>query len=96
MKLPCCHDCGNLPPEYKVQDHVWLKAWPTYLEDKALRVQKYKNARGNERNKLFLVLCLNCLETRLGRLLELEDFVPGQVVNQPFFKGVQIGRRMLK
>lgn len=94
MKLPCCHDCGNLPPEYVVHDHVWLKAWPTYPQEKALRVKKYKNARGNERNKLFLVLCLNCLEDRLGRSLSFEDFVPSLVVNQPFFKGVQIGRRM--
>jgi len=75
-----CFDCDSNTTLYSVHDHVWLKAWPDYQEDKARVVTRYGEYivdayEGTKRHPMnCLCLCFDCLEKRLGRPLTIDDF----------------------
>lgn len=71
MSLPC-YDCrkntANDSNYYMVLDHVWLSAWPDYPKLVSARRKMPRDERP------FYCLCLDCLEKRLGRILNIHDF----------------------
>lgn len=78
-----CRDCSRFVPSYMVRDAVWFAAWPTYREDKIAANRQYKGTA--EAWKAWLLLCLQCLEKRLGRRLILKDFESLPVNDIVFF-----------
>jgi hypothetical protein len=69
--LSQCADCGlgtivALEYFYFVQPKVWRQAWDG-------RLKPWHQARGQQ------ILCIACLENRLGRMLSRTDFVTDQV-----------------
>lgn len=70
-----CVDCGvgtiSIGEWYTVCDTVWELAW------RGRRKSWHGKVPGTE------VLCIGCLETRLGRTLTADDFKPGAPVNDP-------------
>jgi len=72
-----CKDCGAdtiaIGEYYIVRDEVWALAWPGYHNP---RHGKLLGER---------VLCIGCLENRLGRTLTRADFVdvPANDLNNP-------------
>jgi hypothetical protein len=69
-----CADCGvgtvTLGEWYVVWDEVWDQAWA------GRRRWWYEHIAGQE------ILCIRCLERRIGRRLTRDDFVPELPVNQ--------------
>jgi hypothetical protein len=53
---------------YIVHDHVWEQAWPNSKTTGAATGTEYTCDE---------ILCVGCLEKRLGRQLTPTDFVPG-------------------
>jgi len=74
-----CYDCGKCSCMYMVHDELWQKAWPEYRELRAELVPKYSF-------RIFLCLCLECLEVRIKRPLLISDFTPA-----PINDGIRIG-----
>lgn len=91
-----------------VRGDVWLAAWPDYSGQVALarwETSKRIDPDGSRhaacpvefkkivrRETPRFLLCLRCLELRLGRPLEIEDFTPAPVNNAVRF-GFLMGRR---
>ena len=73
-----CADCGvgtiSLGEWYMVNDDVWEQAWSDGR--KAWQVTERGPIPGQE------ILCIGCLETRIGRTLMLSDFTDAPV-NDP-------------
>lgn len=80
-----CEDCNRLAIPYMVHDEVWLAAWPTYYEDRRQRLAQFKGT--DERWRAWCLLCLGCLEHRMGRRLKLSDFPKHLPVNDPIYFG---------
>lgn len=79
MRKPyCCFDCNEEDPHYMVHPQVWLQAFPNYMEVKRQAKQDYPDSALK-----FILLCLTCLERRVGRRLIREDFA-----NVPINTGV--------
>lgn len=66
-----CYDCKGESERYMVHRHVWLKAFPDYRK---------------KRQKKPIYLCFNCVEKRLSRKLNLEDFT-----DFPINEGLRFG-----
>ena len=70
-KAPC-FDCGvdTLTSDewYAVHNHVWKAAWPNT-----------KQATGRIEKPLSEILCIRCLELRLGRPLTPDDFTSASI-----------------
>jgi Protein of unknown function (DUF3102) len=68
-----CADCNigtiTLGESYVVQDDVWQQAWVG-------RLKEWHDAPGQQ------ILCIHCLEQRLGRKLNRDDFADAKV-NKP-------------
>jgi hypothetical protein len=81
--LSACADCGigtiRLGEWYMVRDDVWEQAW-------CRRRKSWQVLPGQE------VLCIGCLEKRLGRTLMACDFIDAPV-NDPSNKG-NVSQRM--
>jgi hypothetical protein len=79
MKLPApqittrCADCGagaiTIAEWYMVKTKVWDQAWA------GRRKSWFKHAPGQE------ILCIGCLEARIGRTLTADDFTDAPVNN---------------
>jgi hypothetical protein len=73
-----CADCNigttTLGEWYMVRDDVWEHAW-------AGRLKRWRDAPGQQ------VLCVGCLEQRLGRTLDRRDFTDAKV-NSPTYPGI--------
>lgn len=80
-----CFDCDAFVDNYTVAPEVWLEAWPTYKEDKREAMRLHRNTP-----LMWLLLCFDCLEKRLGRPLKIEDFDLTIGSNQ----GIALGVRM--
>jgi hypothetical protein len=69
-----CADCGLGTIEagewYMVNDEVWEKAW-------AGRRKSWHALPGQQ------ILCIGCLEQRIGRTLVACDFIDGVPANEP-------------
>lgn len=87
-----CHDCKGHNDEYMVRPEVWAQAWPTYQHDKKILLAKVRDGK-LQQWAAFLLLCLDCLERRLGRPLSEADFDFGIVINRPLALGFAIGLR---
>ena len=87
----CCFNCGAREESYMVMNQVWLRAWPDYWEWRR-ELRSLLATSANTDGKMRLLLCLSCLERKLGRPLVVSDFtdVP---INDKIFIGVRIGRR---
>lgn len=83
-----CYDCRRASGSYMVKDKVWREAWPDYAVLKRSLVRRYKGTP--EWFRAHLVLCLGCLERRLGRNLTQDDFD----LSLPINEGVALGLRM--
>jgi hypothetical protein len=72
--VSACADCGvgtiSLGEWYMVRDDVWEQAWRG-------RRKWWHSIEGQE------VLCIGCLERRLGRTLVAGDFIPDVPANDP-------------
>lgn len=75
---PCylCRDCGGLNDSYMVRREVWFQA---------------VGLRTPETPKPFF-LCFRCLEKRLGRPLQEDDFDLKLVINLPIALGIRMGK----
>jgi len=79
MRKPyCCFDCNEENPHYMTSHEVWRQAFPNYREIKRQAMQDHPDSALK-----FILLCLSCLEKRLGRRLTREDFA-----NVPINAGV--------
>jgi hypothetical protein len=71
--VSACADCGigtiAAGEWYMVNDHVWRLVWWERKTWQALPGQQ--------------ILCIGCLERRLGRTLRADDFIPDIPVNDP-------------
>jgi hypothetical protein len=67
-----CKDCKKDSGGYMVKTEVWLKAWPDYF--KYLKSRKQGLRHG--------LLCLQCLERRLGRKVIYDDFREELPINE--------------
>ena len=69
-----CEDCGvgtrTLGEYYAVKDYVWDYAWGG-------RRKPWHGSSGQE------ILCIGCLENRIGRTLVASDFIPDVPANDP-------------
>src|SRR5262245_46141152 len=68
-----CADCGvgthSIDEYYMVKDHVWKEAWPG-------PIKSWHWVPGQQ------ILCIGCLEQRLGRTLVRTDFADAPI-NDP-------------
>ena len=101
-----CHDCGCWSDDYMVHDEVWLEAWPGYRKARSALHREARAEADPEgtlrksdpeayrvelrKHQVFLVLCFNCLEERLGRGLRLEDFKERAPINRGIFLGAAL------
>src|SRR5262245_7615595 len=73
--VSACADCSlgtiRLGEWYMVHDHVWEQAWAGRRKSWQGRVP------GTE------ILCIGCLERRIGRTLVASDFIPDVPANDP-------------
>ena len=76
-----CHDCKQSHANYMVYNSVWDLAFPDYAEVK--------------RRYGFANLCLECLSSRLGRALTIDDF-PHVPINQGVELGYKIGLKKME
>lgn len=87
-----CFDCYGFCDTFMVHDHVWIKAWPTYREDK-MELKSRSSGMGmvvmGRQITAHAALCFTCIEVRLDRHLEMGDFT-AVVVNY----GIRLGYRM--
>ena len=74
-----CIDCGA-DEQYMLVTGVWLEAFPDY---KTVFVERRKAG-------LHTCLCMECVESRLGRKLVIEDFVDAPI-NRKIFFGFRLG-----
>jgi len=74
-----CIDCHKLSFIYMVHNLVWLEAIPNYFS-----LKKERKKKG-----LYTSLCLDCLSSRIGRLLTINDFQ-----NVPANDHIRFGFRM--
>lgn len=82
--FPICHDCESDADNYMVKDLVWRRAFPDYKKVRFQLKVEGKDPR--------ILLCFDCLEKRLGRLLTAEDFDLSVPVNAGIALGIRIGR----
>jgi N6-adenosine-specific RNA methylase IME4 len=83
IKAPC-FDCGDDTAGgdwYMVHDHVWTAAWPNTKQANG-RAVLFKTVPFSE------ILCLRCLEQRLGRALTPADFTAAPV-NDDIVRGMR-------
>ena len=73
-----CRDCGRHDDGYMVVHKVWFEAFKMEV------TSPLKRPKG--------LLCLDCLETRLGRLLTVEDFMPDVPINRGILLGFSMAR----
>ena len=104
-----CRDCDGHGAYYMVTNDVWLQAWPTYVEDKNRELDVCEVALGiptdekltEEQHTLIGrsgdlpsgMLCLPCLEKRLGRPLDIEDFPEHLPVNFGIISGYRMAKK---
>jgi hypothetical protein len=73
--VSACADCGvgtlRLGEWYMVNDDVWEQAW------EGRRKSWHGRVPGQE------ILCIGCLENRIGRTLVAGDFIPDVPANDP-------------
>ncbi len=92
-----------------VDNSVWKAAWPDGKPSKTtlarLATELYpmrRRSRDSNRVLVYIILCLSCLELRLGRPLLITDFQlrtrSGELlpVNQGIFLGYRLGQRDAK
>lgn len=82
-----CFDCRGASASYMVRNEVWLKAWPDYENVKRNLKMVFSGTPFTH-----LELCISCLEKRLGRNLNADDFD----LNLPINHGIALGLRMAK
>jgi hypothetical protein len=87
-----CYDCDKACGSYMVRDPVWRKAFPEYGALKTALRMRYPKS-GPERVKGIIGLCFTCLELRLGRALEKEDFDFSLPINDGIKLGIQMERK---
>jgi hypothetical protein len=73
--ITACADCGRgchgLHEWYMVNDEIWNQAWS------GRRKSWHHLIPGQE------ILCIGCLERRIGRTLTASDFIPDVLCNDP-------------
>lgn len=87
-KIGECYDCGFSHDWYMLKDEVWLQAWPEGYKE--LRT---KLTLENQGRRVFVGLCYECLEKRLGRMLTIDDFDLGIPINSGIRMGFKLGLR---
>lgn len=87
-----CFDCARPGGAYMVKDAVWKAAWPDYAQKKRELLQQYKGTP--EEFRTHLQLCLCCLQKRLGRKLQKEDFDLTLPINDLIVLGMEMGARL--
>lgn len=88
-----CHDCKRPCGSYMVKDAVWKQAWPEYAAKRQALVQKYKGT--SEFFRANLNLCLGCLQKKLGRKLQKEDFDLTLPINNLLLVGMELGAQVM-
>jgi hypothetical protein len=83
---PVCYDCACTPSDYIVKNEIWDKAFPNYIEVRS-KTPVLPGFKGP-----IVLLCLGCLEKRLGRNLKGDDFDFSIPVNASIKLGIKIGR----
>lgn len=76
-----CFDCHGVDPGYMVHYEVWAQAWPDYHQTRITLREQFSHLKG-----VWLCLCFNCLEKRLGRSLVVGDFTKA-----PINDGIRFG-----
>ena len=80
-----CADCGvgtfTLGEWYLVKDEVWAQAW-------AGRLKSWHRLPGQQ------ILCIGCLEKRIGRTLMASDFITDEPINDPAKATTRMSDRM--
>jgi hypothetical protein len=74
-----------------VRQHVWSQAFPDYPHIKRQVVAQHKGTKDDALKHV--ELCFDCLESRLGRRLEEDDFDLTVPINWSLAKGMEIARR---
>lgn len=88
-----CFDCFTLFSVYMVHDHVWNQAWPSHIEDGRVLEEIHKSMK-KDQEKTRCLLCLPCLQERLDRHVQIEDFELTPPVNANIFFAYAMGRRV--
>jgi len=87
-KIGECYDCGFDHDWYMVKNEVWLQAWPEDYPKLRTRL-----ILENQGRRVFVSLCYECLEKRLGRVLTIDDFDLGIPINSGVRMGFKLGLR---
>ena len=87
-----CYDCSAPPPPYMVLNEVWRTAMPEYSRLKHALRHFEESPDRVEREKRYVLLCLTCLERRLGRPIEIGDFDLTVPINLGIALGYRLGR----
>jgi hypothetical protein len=82
-----CYDCGDYDPGYMVHRSVWAQAVPEYHVVKRKLVKEFG---GSKSPLVHFLLCLPCLERRLGRRLTSDDFDLNLAINQGILYGTEL------
>lgn len=83
-----CFDCHNHSCNYMVVAGVWNEAWPNCRLHKRILMSMARE-RYIE-HKPACILCLECLQLRLGRKLRIGDFSDAPI-NKGIFLGFKLG-----
>jgi hypothetical protein len=73
-----CVDCGvdtlAIGEYYMVKDEVWEQAWVDRRRQRGPRHWSLRRSRRKQRHGRREILCIACLEVRIGRTLTRDDF----------------------
>lgn len=87
-KMGECYDCTSTQDWYMLRDEVWNQAWPEDYSKLRTRL-----TLENQGKRVFICLCYDCLEKRLGRSLTIDDFDLGLPINSGIRMGFKLGLR---